>query len=133
MKPTRQSISGTSFHGTTINLTVNQLISICGEPCYISNTGENKVNFEWQMELDNGDVFTIYDWKEYRVIGLDEVINWHIGGHNETTTTQACYELENILIAIGFKSPLPALSDEEVNEMLQNEYERNLNMDEGAE
>jgi hypothetical protein len=130
MKPSQQSISGTSFHGTTINATVNQLISICGEPCCIDNTGEDKVNFEWQMELDNGDVFTIYDWKEYRVIGLDEVINWHIGGRNETTTNQACDELLNMLTTM---SAPPALSYEELNEMLQDEYERNLNMDEGAE
>ena len=127
MKPTTQSISGTSFYGSTIEATVNQLINICGQPYDDSNTGEDKVNFEWNLQTYSGDVFTIYDWKEYRIIGLDEVIEWHIGGRNEIITIQAYNELKAAL------QSTPSLSDEELNEMLQDEYERKLDTDEVAE
>ena len=59
-KKTYKSADGTSFHGTTIRATVNQLISAFGEPSDDSNTGEDKVNFEWEMETEDGEVFTIY-------------------------------------------------------------------------
>jgi hypothetical protein len=127
MKPTTKSISGTSFYGSTIKATVNQLISICGQPYDDSNTGRDKVNFEWNLQTYSGDVFTIYDWKEYRIIGLDEVIEWHIGGRNEIITIQAYNELKAAL------QSTPSLSDEELNEMLQDEYERKLDTDEVAE
>jgi hypothetical protein len=65
--------------GITVKATVNQLISAFGEPSDDSNTGEDKVNFEWDMETEEGEVFTIYDWKEYRMIDVDEKIEWHIG------------------------------------------------------
>jgi hypothetical protein len=93
MKPTKKSISGTSFHDTTIVASVKQIIEMCGEPSYESNTGEDKVNYEWTMETDSGNVFTIYDWKEYRPITLNERITWHIGGHNREITEQAKSEL----------------------------------------
>ena len=78
-KKTNKSACGTSFHGITVKATVNQLISAFGEPSDDSNTGEDKVNFEWEMETEDGTVFTIYDWKEYRMIDVDEKIEWHIG------------------------------------------------------
>jgi len=89
MKPTTKSISGTSFHDTTIVASVKQIIEMCGEPSDESNTGEDKVNYEWTMETDNGNVFTIYDWKEYRPITLNERITWHIGGNSRQITEQA--------------------------------------------
>jgi hypothetical protein len=76
---TNKSACGTSFHGITVKATVNQLIQAFGEPTIQDNTGEDKVNFEWEMETEDGTVFTIYDWKEYRKLKLDEKIEWHIG------------------------------------------------------
>lgn len=73
---------GTSWHGDTLIASVNELTRILGEPCYMTNDGEDKTNFEWNMQTDNGDVFTVYDWKEYRVLDLDEPISWHIGSHS---------------------------------------------------
>ena len=95
MKPTTKSINGTSFHDTTIVASVKQIIEICGEPFDESNTGEDKVNYEWIMETEDGNVFTIYDWKEYRPITLNERITWHIGGDNRQITEQAKSELIN--------------------------------------
>ena len=96
-KSTNQDTSGTSFHMTTIIASVNELISALGEPQYQGNYGNDKVNFEWYCETDEGDVFTIYDWKEYRSISKDEQIMFHIGGMSRSVTEQAKKELVKIL------------------------------------
>ena len=93
MKQTKKEPNGTSFWNSTIKATVNELIAILGKPLYAGNDGEDKVNFEWHMETDNGNIFTVYDWKEYRAIDKEEPINWHIGGMSEAITTQAQAEL----------------------------------------
>jgi len=93
MKTTLKSPNGTSFYDVTFKASVNQLIKIIGEPTMGDNTGKYKVNFDWRMETDNGDVFTIYDWKEYRELDLDENIEWHIGAHSKSTSTVAKVEL----------------------------------------
>lgn len=97
MKHTTQSPNFTSFHGDVIRASVNDLKAILGQPANDSNTGEGKVNFEWVMETDAGGVFTVYDWKEYRPISEDELIEWHIGGHNGETTKQALNEIAGSL------------------------------------
>ena len=86
MKKTEKSASGTSFHHTVITTTVNELVRVLGEPTYQQNTGDNKVNVEWICERENGDIVTIYDWKEYRSIGADEEIEFHLGGHSGLIT-----------------------------------------------
>lgn len=97
MKQTNKEATGTSFHSSTIKATVTDLTAILGEPVYYDNDGSDKVNFEWNMETDNGDIFTVYDWKEYRKIDNDEPIFWHIGGMNNAITEQAKAEIENEL------------------------------------
>ncbi len=92
-KKTNSSTNGTSFHDVTFKATVNQLINAFGEPDYDGNTGEDKVNFVWDMETDEGDVFTIYDWKHYRKLDLDEIIEWHIGAHSRMISWDAQDEL----------------------------------------
>lgn len=91
MKKTNQSATGTSFHSCTITATVNELTAILGEP--ITGSIEDKVTHEWEMETEQGDIFTVYDWKEYREIEPDEKINWHIGGKSAGVTIQAQAEL----------------------------------------
>jgi hypothetical protein len=88
-KKTYKSTDGTSFFGTTIRATVNQLISAFGDPTMDSNWGDDKVNFEWEMETEDGEVFTIYDWKEGRPLGLDEYVVWHIGAMNKSVCNTA--------------------------------------------
>ena len=78
-KKTDKSTNGTSFQQITFRATVNQLIKAFGEPSMEDNTGEDKTNFEWDMETKDGFVFCIYDWKQYRVLDLDKAYDWHIG------------------------------------------------------
>jgi hypothetical protein len=91
-KKTYKDTDGTSFHGVTIRATVDQLTKAFGEP-YDSNSGEDKVNFVWDMEDNEGEVFTIYDWKEYRVLRSDEMITWHIGSKSKSDSNVAEREI----------------------------------------
>ena len=97
MKATFKSADGTSFHNTTFSATVQDLRKILGIPRDEQNDGEDKVNFEWVMETDDGEVFTVYDWKEYRKLEEDEEIEWHIGGDSGRITEQALEEIEEAL------------------------------------
>jgi hypothetical protein len=85
--PTASSV-GTSFHGSTFKATPNQLIKSLGEMTN-RRSGDGKVTMEWIRELDNAEVITVYDWKYNRVIGMDEEIEWNIGGRNNSTTEEA--------------------------------------------
>jgi hypothetical protein len=96
MRKTFKEIGGTSFHDTTIRTTVHTLTKLLGEPTYSGNDGEDKVNFEWEMETNDGDVFTVYDWKEYRVLDEHEMIEFHIGGHSKAVTEQAKNEIYDV-------------------------------------
>jgi len=94
MKKTTKSAGGTSFHDSTFDCSVSTLRKVLGEPVYECNDGSDKTNFDWEMETDNGDVFTVYDWKEYRALKEDEIIQWHIGGMSKQITEQAKHEIE---------------------------------------
>lgn len=97
MKKTEKSANGTSFHDVTITTTINELTRLLGEPTYEDNSGEDKVNVEWICETEKGEVVTIYDWKEYRSIGKDETIEFHLGGHRKIHTLDAKDELIQLL------------------------------------
>ena len=97
MKKTEKSANGTSFHDVTITTSINDLTRLLGEPTYEDNSGEDKVNVEWICETEKGEVVTIYDWKEYRSIGKDEVIEFHLGGHRKIHTLDAKDELIQLL------------------------------------
>jgi hypothetical protein len=100
MKPTTQSSNGTSFHDTVINCSVATLRKVLGEPGYSANDGQDKVNFDWDMETDKGDIFTVYDWKEYRTLNENEMIEWHIGGHSRSVTEQAKREIREAIAKV---------------------------------
>ena len=97
MKLSDKSAYMTSFHGTVIKTTVNKLIEKVGEPQYNVNNGDDKINFDWICETSLGGVFTIYDWKEYRILDLNEEIEFHIGGRSQHVTERAKEELEKLL------------------------------------
>jgi hypothetical protein len=97
MKPTFKEIGGTSFHDTTIGTTVHTLRKLLGEPYCEGNDGKDKVNFEWQCQTYEGDVFTVYDWKEYRPLDEHEIIEFHIGGRSKRVTEQAKNEMYEAL------------------------------------
>jgi hypothetical protein len=91
-KKTYKNVDGTSFQNVTFKASVQDLTNVFGEP-YNNNTGEDKVNFEWDMETSEGDVFTIYDWKEGRRIEDYEQIEFHIGAHSKFVSITAKEEL----------------------------------------
>ena len=101
-----EAMDDTSYHGTVINSTINELTRMIGKPQfdmrepthqYDDSYGDiwdgEKVTVEWTCETKDGDVFTIYDWKEYRYFNEDDIITFHIGGHSEEVTKQAFEEL----------------------------------------
>ena len=85
IKRTNKSLDGTSFHGATFSATLADLQVILGAP----NGGgdhHDKVQNEWELELEDGTVFSVYDWKEYRRYTDKETIEWHIGGMDQKDT-----------------------------------------------
>lgn len=79
------SASGTSFHGQTISVKPKDLIAIFGSSF---ESDGYKVTCEWFFEDDEGNVFTLYDYKESSLYdkGLpspdelkNQVIEFHIG------------------------------------------------------
>ena len=96
-KKTYQSTDGTSFHGVTIRASVDQLTKAFGDPTIVYNTGEDKVNYEWDMETDEGKVFCIYGWKYYRPLRSDESVEWNIGAMSKSVSYDAERELRKAL------------------------------------
>ena len=93
LKETTQNANGTSFHNTTIYTNVGKLKELFPNSYSESNDGADKSNYDFVLENDNGDVITIYDWKEYRPIDDDEKIEFHIGGMNVRITENAKKDL----------------------------------------
>ena len=94
---TDKSPNGTSFHNVTITTTPQKLIDALGEPQYGENDGSDKTNFDFVCETNAGDVFTIYDWKYYRPLEMDEIVDFHIGGKSGYATMIAKDELVKLL------------------------------------
>tara|TARA_Y100000389_G_scaffold94442_1_gene91077 strand:+ start:3578 stop:3889 length:312 start_codon:yes stop_codon:yes gene_type:complete len=87
---------GTSFHGQTIYTSVEALTEAYGEP---HNYGDpdDKVQYAWDMELQDRTVFTIYDWKEYRCYEENATIEFHIGAKNSLGAIKALKSLKQKL------------------------------------
>ena len=96
-KHTIQSGGGTSFHGVVFLATPQQLVDLFPDSYNEQNDGEDKTNFDFTLETESGDVFTIYDWKEYRPLEMNENIQWNIGGHNKDTCLQGKAEVLELL------------------------------------
>lgn len=97
MKRTNKSANGTSFHDVTITTSINDLTRLLGEPSYVGDYGEDKVTVEWVCETEEGEVVTIYDWKEYRWIDKDEKIEFHLGGLRKIHTLNGKEELVKLI------------------------------------
>lgn len=93
----QEDMYGTSFHNGTITATTNELIAEFGKCDYYQPNDEyEKVTREWDLELEDGTPFTIYDWKEYRVYDDEVVIEWHIGTRNKEDSTKVVRALKKI-------------------------------------
>jgi hypothetical protein len=90
-------INGSSFHDDIIFATPNELRHILGEPAYEQNDGKDKVNMEWYMQMNDGNMFTVYDYKEYKPLQPNDRVEWHIGGHDRFSTHLAKTLLEEAL------------------------------------
>lgn len=100
-KPTDQTDYLTSFHDVTLKARLRDLITLFPESYKnYGNLGEGKVNFSFTLETDEGVVFTIYDWKEYRPITLDEEIEWNIGGHGFSSDYDGKLEVEAMIASL---------------------------------
>lgn len=97
--PSTDKINGTSLTGyLNSEPSYNQLVEVLGEPTYIGESGDGKVNIEWVVEY-KGEVFTIYDWNTLNHHNSDMSYKWHIGGkggyfEDDTTTSEFIEKLE---------------------------------------
>lgn len=101
VKKTKQSTDGTSFHNITIKTTLGRLRAAFGDPQCENNYGEDISNIDYSLETSDGDVFTVYDWKHYRPIGEDEVVNFHIGAYTNHIAFQAKQEMHKMGLFVG--------------------------------
>lgn len=68
--------NGTHLLGT-ITMPCFEIEAALGKP----QTGDfDKVQAEWLIQFEDGQVATIYDWKENKPYW--DVTEWHIGGNN---------------------------------------------------
>jgi hypothetical protein len=87
----KDEFTGGSFHNVYITSSINELTDVLGEPQMDDNNGHDKVNVEWNcITKDEGIKFYIYDWKYYRPLSMDEMVEFHIGGKNFMETHTAC-------------------------------------------
>ena len=77
MKVNRTATYGTCFQGV-VHTDYAELVRIFGPGTPQDGA---KTNIEWRGTVD-GEVFTIYDWKEGNV-EYEDIHEWHIGGNNE--------------------------------------------------
>ena len=84
--------NGTHLQGN-IYACYHELVAVFGEP----ESGGDKTTVEWALKFEDGTVATIYDWKEYRVLEMNEKIEWHIGSFNSSISSDAKDEILNLL------------------------------------
>ena len=78
-------VNGTSYLGR-FNADYDLLISKLGEPT--DSFDEYKTDAEWIIEFEDGNVATIYNWKDGKNycgeegLPVEHIKEWHIGGRN---------------------------------------------------
>ena len=96
-KAKQENWISTSFHFDTIVATPNKLIELLGEPTYDTNDGADKVNLEWELTLDDGTFFTLYDWKQYRELQPNGTYTFHIGAKDQDDSQKAHSAVQELL------------------------------------
>jgi hypothetical protein len=95
MKATKQSTNGTCLQGY-FKCTAGELIGIAkklGANYEDTNDGRDKTNFNFKFETSDGKVFTVYDWKYYHPLVMNEEIQFNIGGFAGLDVSQVQREL----------------------------------------
>ena len=91
------SVGGTHFVGGVI-CSYDKLVQVFGEPL----EGHYKTDAEWYLKFPDGEIGTIYNWKNGKNYcgddGLDveEITTWHIGGRSEVVDTKINLLVGNI-------------------------------------
>lgn len=79
-----------------VETSYDALVATFGEPTFLGS-GDDKVDFEWDIQFDDGTVATVYNWKDYdggwKAMLASEYC-WHIGGRNQIAVS-------NVLEALG--------------------------------
>ena len=74
------NVNGTSLKGY-VTASYTKLVELFGAPHCADSSGEDKTQLEWLFSDDQGNSFTLYDWKNY---GIDvtqlKSLQFHIGG-----------------------------------------------------
>jgi hypothetical protein len=73
------NIVGTHLVGCVVT-DYDTLTRIFGAPI-TGQSGDGKVQAEWDLKFEDDLIGTIYDWKEYDT-PVHKVRTWHIGGHH---------------------------------------------------
>lgn len=89
-------VNGTSFQGKVFE-SFEKLLKVFGSP--LGASADNKVDVEWEVEMNDGTVATIYNWKDGNAYcgedGTDpvDIVDWHVGGKSKS----AAWGIEEIL------------------------------------
>lgn len=94
IRPTTHSTDGTDFYNQVIHATYNELVAVFGEP---SGYGD-ETYYEWELELEDGTPFTIYDWKKGFSLeeNSDFYIKWNIASFGPLSSEQHRLILQTI-------------------------------------
>jgi hypothetical protein len=95
---TQVSTGGTSYVGE-IKADYKDLKRIFGRP--LGESGDGKTDAEWEIAFEDGEVATIYNWKDGKNyngasgIAKTKITNWHVGGHSKGVVSRIQYILTN--------------------------------------
>jgi hypothetical protein len=103
---------GTSFHWDTILASCNEIRSKLDidVACY----GGDKTNFEFELELEDGTPFTIYDWKEGDWVDEDTLLYYHIGARTPEESKKALAALKEY----GLKTQERTMSGSDIAQLI---------------
>ena len=99
----RKKMFGTHFTGLVVKTSVKAIREILGDEVESSNDGQDKTNFDFVFELNYKTVFTMYDWKMYRPIELDEIVEFHVGTKENIDKYDVKLALERLGFDCGFE------------------------------
>ena len=80
------NVSGSSLVGY-VNTTYSKLVEKFNEP---TNADGYKIDAEWKIEFPDGEIATIYNYKDGKNyngsegLEVEEITEWHIGGFNDS-------------------------------------------------
>ena len=101
MKKSEKSTNGTSFHNSTVISNKARISEVCGDPDYVDNSGQEKVNFEWIMETEDGFVspgrLVIPTSQKDGTFNITKRLINELGGFIETTTPSGMKTVASVI------------------------------------